>query len=157
MFDIKLITLEDFNKYCLDNKRLCWQGLSDQSLDYLYHLGSVILPKDSSLVGIYLNNELICVTQFDWWTDRTGILHVFLKTQYQKSDILIKIKKELRLWLLTYTKWKKLIVITPLLCRHARMACKRMGFTLEGQITKSYVWRQKVTDLLIFGLNLEEE
>ena len=153
---ISPIPLKTFNLFFNNNLRLCYLGLSDQSLDYLYHRGTVIVPPSSKLYGIYNEkNELISCFQSDYWSEIATSLHVYIP----KKNIfqIYNIKNKIIDYLSMNTNYRKVLFFIPSSCDHVISVMDKFKFKLEGRLINSMIWRQTAVDMLIYGLNIKEE
>lgn len=153
-YEIKEINLSEVNEFLLNDAKLCYQGLSDVAMDYLYHTGSILLESTSKVYGTFKNNILIAYVQVDWWSDICANVHFYLSTHLQHTGEIRKIVKNMRQYVKENTKYTKVITQVPGPCEHVKVAVKAYGMKLEGIITKSIVWRQEPVDLEIYGMDL---
>jgi|ERR1700679_2817861 len=154
---IKQIKLSDFNEFLIADPKLCYLGLCDQSLDYLYHKKTVIIPETSVLYGIYIDDTLSCVIQSDFWSNICTIFHMYVSTNMQHTGLTRKIQALMRDYIKDNTKYRKALLYIPSVCEHVIITAKAFGLKYEGTITNCMEWRQNIVDLVIYGLELYEE
>ncbi len=155
--EIKEIQLNDFNEFLIADPKLCYLGLCDQALDYLYHKKTVLLPEGSKLYGIYIEDILGCVIQSDFWSSICTIFHMYVSTTLQHTGLTRKIQALMRDHIRDNTSYRKALLYIPSPCEHVIMTAKAFGLKYEGTITNCMEWRQKTVDLVIYGLELYEE
>ena len=148
---IRKITLEEYNDFFKKDPKLCYLGLPDQSLDYLYHTGSVIIGERSVMYGLYDEAQLICCVQLDPWTEIATVCHFYLSTDYREKKRFRRINEMLINYLLEHEQYKKYIVYVPSACKHVIRTAKALGWDYIGTLTNCYIWRQEVVDLLIYS------
>jgi hypothetical protein len=140
-------------EFFLSDPKLAYQALPDHELSNLLK-DKFELNSNEELLHFYEDKELASIVRWEAFTECTASFHLYLHTKFQRrSDILSRIDKQL----VTYFKSKgmtKAIVFAPASCKHVHKALKKQGFALEGTIKDSQIWRQKLTDTLIFGRSL---
>lgn len=151
---IKELSIDDVNQFFKNDEKLCYLGLSDESLDYLYHTGTILTSKNTKFYGTYENDQLISFTQSDWWSPVCASIHMYLLTTLHHTGMIRKIAESMRQYVKETTKYKKVIIQVPGPCKHVHVACEKMGMTLEGVITNSIIWRQQTVDLYFYGMDL---
>lgn len=155
--EIKTITIDQFNQFFKDDPALCYLGLSDQSLDYLYHNGTVIVPPDAIIYGVYIDNALSCCVQSDFWSDICTILHMYVPTTRQRKGVFRQVQELMQAYLKEHTNYRKALIYIPSACEHVIATAQAFGLRHEATITNCMTWRQKVVDLVIYGLELYED
>jgi hypothetical protein len=155
MFTIKEICNSRIANFFLDDPTLANMGLSDEFLAELYY-NKEYTPKDNSqFKGFYLGDDLVFVFKYEHFTPVCLNIHCYLSSKLQRSGAFNDIQKILRDWTKeNYPNITKVICMTPSSCPHIEAACLKFGFKKEGHIEKSMMWRQKLVDILIFGLEL---
>lgn len=151
------IPQETIIKFFKEDPSLCYLGLPDYSLVALYEGHEIITKEGTYNLGVYLGDELVFLMNYTYFTDTTINIHTYLKTKYQHTPMYASIQNELRKYFLENTKVIKVIAMTPETCPHIHKTCEKYGFTLEGRLTKAIIWREKLVDLLLYGLILKEE
>ena len=154
--EIKVITLEQLNKFFKGDPALCYLGLSDQSLDHLYHNDTVVIDSSAVLYGVYIDNILSCCVQSDYWSDICTILHMYVPTKRQRQGVFRKVQELLQAYLKEHTGYRKALIYIPSACEHVIATAQAFGLKHEGTITSCMTWRQKTVDLVIYGLELYE-
>src|SRR5574343_168996 len=130
------LTQEILDEFFLSDPALCYQGLADHELAYLYD--------DLLLVLCYSAFSDICIN-----------IHPYLKTIYQHTEMFGDIQDILRKYFIENTQVKKIISMSPSPCKHIIKTCERYGFKYEGMIKQSTTWRQEIVDVIIYGLDVK--
>jgi hypothetical protein len=151
---IKEISREDLNEFFMNDPKLCYIGLSDNSMATLYHHGHVELPSLCVIYGIYREDELVCCVRSDPWSEIATCLHIYISTKLHGTDTSKEIQKLVAGHIKDNTVYTKIIICTPSPCLNVIGAANTFGLKLEGRITNCVIWRQKPADMLIFGLDL---
>lgn len=150
------ISDKQLNDFFLEDASLMYLGLSDEEIVSVYKNGKY--PKgDSSLYkGVFLENVLIYVFKYEMFTNITINLHGYLKTSFQKKNLVSNIAKVVSAWCIKKGIVKVLLMV-PGDCDHVHRMAERLNFKQEGYLTNCYNWRQKCNDIVIYALNLLEE
>ncbi len=155
MLDVLQIDHHTYMQYMKEDPRLCWKGLSDQSLDYLYHKGIVPISSDTEVYGVYEGASLICCLTLNRWNERSAYVHIYLSTHYKSLDKLLLIKESMLQYIKERLHYCKLVSYVPHTCKHAIWCVKKLGFTQEGKITQAGTWRQRIIDYLVYSLEIK--
>lgn len=139
-------------EFLMKDPQLCAMGLGDQFLkDFDNGLG--YNPQDGALTGFFTKKDgLISFIQASLFTESTILVHGFLNSKLHHTGIFRKIAD-------MYVKYihrdhpavKKIMVMSPSVCKHVHNAITGLGFVKEGCLTQSIVWRERLTDVFIFG------
>ena len=147
------LTEQDISKFFTEDPKLCYLGLPDEDLVSLYQHEELLWSQTSQVFGITENDKLVSIVKWEYFTKNTINLHMYVGTAFQgkKSlDIANFVKEYLR----DNTKYLKVLLMVPSTCEHVTNFAKYFGFELEGNITKSYTWRNTLVDILIFSFYL---
>lgn len=155
MFNIRKITNEEVADFFNNDPQLAYMGLSDDVLANLYHNKEYSPSEHSKLKGLYLGDDLVFVFKYEHFTPVCLNIHCYLSSKLHHSDALKDITEFLTLWLHDKHPWTvKIITMIPDSCEHATNAAKKFGFIQEGCLTKAIIWRQELTDLLIYSMRI---
>lgn len=155
MYTMKHLTNEEAAKFFLSDFKLASIGLTDESLLKLHYRQEYDPGEESFLFGIHKDDELIAVFTYLFFTKITLNCHCYVKSQYQGKDSFPKLVDFMASWIRDNIPLaKRVIAMSPASCKHVARALKRGGFTEEGRLKNSIEWRYRVTDLLIFGMEL---
>lgn len=154
MILLKPINTKQFIAFLLADPALCYLGLPDEGMDQLYHKKTWKLEKGTKLLGVFLEDKLLCCIRYLPYTQISVLLHMYMKTQLHKSGFARIIQEELRDFFKKTTDIKKVFIMTPAPCVHIQTAVEGLGFKLEGHLIDCFIWRQQVVDLLIYGQSI---
>jgi hypothetical protein len=153
--ELKEISLKDVNDFFKNDPQLAYLGLSDMALDYLYHKGTIIVSDEALLFGVYSDNELIAHLQAEPWSDVCVNMHMYVSTKLHHSGTIRQVKDQMIKYLLDNTRYSKAVLFIPSACPHVIEVAKAFGLNHEGTISNCMVWRQKVVDMVIYGLDIK--
>lgn len=155
--EVKKIDAVEFNDFFKRDPALCYKGLSDQAMDYLYHTGAIVQSPTSSYYGVYETDELICCVQSDYWSDICTNIHMYVPTKLQHKGTIRRAKDAMIDYLKNNTSYIKAILMVPSVCDHVIITAIAFGLEYEGTIKKCIIWREQPTDMVIYGLDLYKE
>ncbi len=150
------LTIEELTDYFLSDPALCYLALPDSQLTNLYENREFIIPPLSYILGIYLGNELVAVLNYTYFSEICVNIHPFLRSKYHHTPMWGEIQEHLRRYFIENTQVKKVIAMVPKPCKNIHKTCRRYGFKLEGRILNSVIWRNEITDTLMYGLTIRE-
>src|SRR5574343_489340 len=149
------LTQEILDEFFLSDPALCYQGLADHELAYLYANKHYMTNSNMGYLGAYLNDDLVLVLCYSAFSDICINIHPYLKTIYQHTEMFGDIQDILRKYFIENTQVKKIISMSPSPCKHIIKTCERYGFKYEGMIKQSTTWRQEIVDVIIYGLDVK--
>ena len=83
-------------------------------------------------------------------------LHFYLGTRHQKKNKMKEAYKVVENYIRDNKEQRKVVIYTPSSCKHAQNMVQYLGFELEGTIKSSMLWREKLVDLMVFGVLVKE-
>ena len=137
--------IEVINKFLepMKNEVLC-----DEELNQINTTG---LKNNSNYIGVYVKDELITVIKYEYMTPVTVCYHFYLRKDLWGKGIAGPIAKELDKWFLEKTSVHKLCIYAPEPCKHTIRTARLVGWTLEGVLTSSVVWKGKIENMIILS------
>jgi len=156
-FILKDINEAQATEFFLNDPKLCYMGLSDMDMYELYYDKIYTFSPISCYQGVYRDDELIGMLRYEYFSEVAVVVHIYISAAKQGKGLNPEINKAVHKHLSEHTQAMKLITTVPEPCVHVQKAIAKLGFTYEGRVTDSYVWRQKTVDLLYYGCKLERE
>jgi len=152
------ITLDMINEFFMNDKRVAFLGLPDQSLDYLYHKGTVIIAPHTDLLGIYdNNNKLMTVVEINKWNDVCGVINLNLSTDLHHTGTFRQVAQNMRQYLIEHTTYKTLLMYVPTSCPQVTNVAEVLGWKHECTIDNCLIWRLKEVGMIIYSTYLNRE
>lgn len=155
MLNVKEIDENIATAFFLEDPALCYIALPDHDLVSLYQEKKWYKTNGSYLIGIYVEEELIFIMKYEFFTPIAVNVHFYLKSTLRNKGIFKDIQKLLKKWITNNTNIRKILAMSPKSCEMIAHVCEKFGFVKEGHLKNSIIWRNKIDDLLIYGLNLE--
>ena len=150
---IKPIDTKQVHEFLHSDPNLCYLALPDSALDQLYHTGEWKISDAVGLLGVFNEEDkVVCFIRYEPYTTVSVYLHMYVTTVLHKTGAIRRIKEILREYLHKHNpELQRAFFMVPGCCEHVIGACKALGLTQEGELKDCLVWRQKLTDILIFA------
>lgn len=155
MFTIKEITNEEAYQFFISEPALTWLGFSDDFIVQLYEHHMFDPGPYSNIRGIYLDDILIMVFKYEFYSKVALNTHYYLSRLLHKRGVFEKVVACLNTWIKEqYPSIKKILVMSPSACEHIPAIVKKYGFIEEARIKDVVVWRKEICDNVIYSLEL---
>ncbi len=99
----------------------------------------------------YLNYDGKAIIRLEQVSSIAVCIHPHLHSDFWGNGTSHMLEEELEKWLVENTQYCKAIIMTPQCCREVLQAAVREGYSLEGILTASVLWRDKVENLIILS------
>lgn len=146
---LKSLTNKEVIKFLKDDPLLCERSLPD---DALKDLNNYHLPAGLNTFGIY-NNKNIMLGMVFWsqFTETSISMHLFITSQHHGKGLGDRVVQFLLVHWQNTPGIYNILRMIPKVCIHVIASAERNGFKLEGCLTDGVIWRNNVTDLLIYS------
>ena len=105
-------------------------------------------PNDNA---IYLNYDDKAIIRLYPLTNLSVDMHIHLKSEFWGTGVSDEMSKHIEQYLIENTQFCKIVIQTPACCREVLKAATRDGYSLEGILTASILWRDKVENLILMS------
>lgn len=153
---VKTTTIDEVSDFFLKDDKLSYIGLPDNDLVSLINTGKYVPNPISFYQGIYESDELITFVKIEYYTEVAANVHMYISSKLHGTGRSKEIGNFLIDWFTHHTDFHKLIVMAPDCCIPVHKTALKLGFKKEGHITKALRWRDKLVDILVFGLELDK-
>lgn len=150
------ISREEAARFLLADSVLCNRALPDHELDEIAVSGEYKPFDTSRFIGMYNDGIMISVTKWEYFTDVTVNIHVYISSLLHGKGVTKEIQGIFKQWFATRTNFAKAVILAPGTCPIVHKSVEIAGFKLEGLLTKAMQWRGELVDLHIYGLDLNE-
>lgn len=140
--------------FFINDPTLCYLGLSDEQLSYMYEHKEYNPDPMSYYLGCWEGKKLLAVIKSEKFTENAVNSHIYMSSKLHHKKMTTKIKDLYVQYLIDNTEMTKVLVMTPETCSHVIEPLNHWGFALEGVFTNAIVWRQKLVDLHIYATDL---
>lgn len=155
--DVRELSQNEIKDFFINDPTLCAMGLPDSDVLYIEQNNDYYFPEGSTGVGIFDNDELICVFRYDPYTPIAVNVHIYLKSSLQGKHLTYSYGGILvRYVLANLPHVSKIVIHCPKTCETTWKVIQHGGMKLEGVQKNAMVWRGQVTDLLIFGKEIKQ-
>lgn len=151
------LTPKEVSDFIINDPVLICLGFSDSELVYMYEHKEYKLHKDSKYIGIKKDDDIIGILKWEYFTEHCISIHPYIASTFQGKGLSKEIGNFISEHLMKNTDVKKAVAFIMEPCEAAIRAAKGFGFKLEGHITKCTYWRQKLTGIYIYGLELDKD
>lgn len=142
----------------MSDPKLSYIGLSDEDLSYMYTYNAYYLKKNAQYKGIYSERELICIAKYEPFSENTVNVHIYTASRFHKKNHYTKeAHSEFYNYLRDNTGYERILCMVPACCFHVVGAIESFGFKLEGNISRSILWRRTTVDLLMYCMDIIRE
>lgn len=150
------ISQQRITDFFLNDPKLALSGLSDEELNYMRQHECYPMAADSTYLGIFLEDQLVAIVKYEMFTTHSINFHMYIKTELQKTNQVEKIVKKVKEHFEALPNILKALIMVPRSCLHVIEFAKKWGWILEGTLSNCCLWRQKIDDIIIYGLMLKE-
>jgi hypothetical protein len=148
------LSQQESTQFFMGDLKLSLMGLSDEDIHALYHDEQYPMDDGSKFLAIRKNGELVAIVKYEYFTKQAINLHFYcLRRMHHTSEPKI-IVEELKKYIKNVLKINKVLLVLPEACAHVIGFAKKIGFEQEAVIKNSYVWRQQIVNLIIYGIEL---
>jgi len=153
--DFKELTEQEISNFIVNDPRLVYMGFSDSDIAYIYDNNSYECHPGSQYIGIIDKDEgLVCVLKWEQFEYQVVNVHAYIASRFHGTGMATKTYNFMYQHFAENTDTRKVVTFIPEPCVHVIKAAEKHGFKQEGCITKGCMWRQEVTDLYIYGLDI---
>lgn len=157
MLTIRAITGKEATPFFRRDPSLCYLGLPDDALANLMDDPDYILFENDDLWGVFAGEGLIAVVKYELFTSCTINMHIYLCSYMFHSGAFTKVQECLKEYIVRNTGIIKALVMCPTTCLHIQKAAESYGFKKEGFISNCMVWRNELTDIIIYGIPIDRQ
>lgn len=100
---------------------------------------------------IYLNYDNKAIIRLYSLTNLSVDMHIHLKPEFWGTGTSESLAAAVEKYLVENTNFCKIVIQTPACCRAVLKAATRDGYSLEGILTASILWRDKVENLILMS------
>jgi RimJ/RimL family protein N-acetyltransferase len=144
----------DISSFFFKDARLVYLGATDEAMYNMFKKGEYVLEPDSQYIGIEEDGQLIAVVRYEYFTAQCVSMHMFMNSKFHTTTKPTEGVELLKTFITQTLGINKVILMVPSSCIHIHKFAKKHGFVKEGTITSCYKWRQKMVDLVIYGMRL---
>lgn len=155
--NFKELTEEEISDFIVNDPRLAYLGFADKELMYMYENKKYNLHDGSIYTGIEEDGKLICIIKWEYFTLNCISVHPYISSHYHGKGLSRKIGQFMQEQLSKNTAIVKVVSFIMEPCEHAVRAAVACGFKLEGHITNCTHWRQELTGVYIYGVDINRE
>lgn len=152
--ELRDITDDIVTSFFSDNPRACYKGLSNSALVYLYYSNKWVSNPEEKVIGVFNKEELSAVLVYSLINDIMVTLHIYLADRHLKSTKFREVVQAIKDYFKNKTSFKKVIVMAPESCTHVHRAAELFKMDKEGILKDSILWREKLENLIIYGLSI---
>lgn len=155
MLSIREISKEEIVTFFTNDPKLAFKSLADEILDYMYHGKDIEFHRNSNVLGLFINDELIVIFKYQHFSNVAVNVHLYIATKARSKEFFNGVFQFLKAWVKEkHPHVCKAVVITPSTCKHVLKLLPKYGFKLEGTIEKAMKWRLEIVDIHILGMEL---
>ena len=152
----KELTEQEISDFIVNDPKLVYMGFADKELQYMYENKKYHLHPDSFYIGIEKDDVLIGILKWEYFTQNAISVHPYISSKYQGQGLSKEMSKFVCAQLVKDTQIKKVVAFIMEPCEQAIRAVKACGFILQGHVTNCTYWREKLTGVYIYGIDLEQ-
>lgn len=153
----KEVTCDEITEFFLSDPKLICMGLSDEEMVNLFEGKKYECVLNSYYMKAVddndFNEEIYAIVQWELFTQKSIVLHVRVKSKYQKTNIVDELHKII-IEFFKNLNMTTLISFSPESCLHTRKCLKRFNFKEECMIPNSIVWRENLEGLYMYSKSL---
>lgn len=119
--------------------------------------GTIDLEPNTKYLGIIYNKELAGMVSLEKFNNVTLAAHIYILPSYQKGKISLDAVEACKKYLKENTDIYKVITTVPMDCEHVHKFLARTDFKINGNITKSVIYNNKLQDQILYSLQIRGE
>ena len=156
MYKINPISIHEFQLFIKSDPNICFLGVHDAGLAALYAGGDYEIPPHSKLLGCFNENgDLVATSRYEMQSEIAINFHMYLATKYHHTGAARATQEAYRQYFMALNPAiRRAFLQVPAPCVQVINAALSFGCVQEGCLKNALTWREKATDLLIFGLDL---
>ena len=146
------LTQEEASNFFLSDPKLVLLGLSDEEICELHKTNQYELQPDIHYITVRENDKILALVKYEYFSSVTISYHMYVASSEQdKSEMYAEMIPMLKNYIANELDIHKLIIIVPSTCLHTQAFALKAGYKEEGRLKNSFVWRQQIVDLIIYG------
>lgn len=147
------VNQEEATAFFMSDTKLALMSLDDADLATL--VNDEVFPLDTRAFSVINDDDELCaIIKYEYFTRQSINIHLYVKRRFHHTAEPPEIVKAVKQYIKDELKINKLLLVLPAPCTHVIGFAKKVGFEKEAHIKNSYVWRQQLVDLIIYGIEL---
>jgi len=153
---MRAVSDDDLSDFFMNDPQLCLLGLSDETLVELYKTRRYSPNYGTVYMGAYIGEDLKGILKYDLFTSHCVNVHVYVSSSIHHTESVRPLVSAIKQYLIEEVDAIKAVLFVPSSCEHVHKFAPKMGFKQEGLITQCLLWRQKLVDLVVYGLDISK-
>jgi len=147
------VNQEEATSFFMTDTKLALMSLDDADLATL--VNDEVFPLDARAFSVRNDDDELCaIIKYDYFTRQSINIHLYVKRRFHHTAEPKEIVKVVKHHIKNQLHINKLLLILPAPCTHVIGFAKKVGFEKEAVMKNSYIWRQQLVDLIVYGIEI---